>query len=130
MIFKTTEQILLEPWQTDAVNLVLPGIKFEVTPPQSEWNPKDNIKISDVKLWERIYYKGAHVGVYAAWDPDVEFYLVTYNLFLHKPQGMKTFFGPGAKRQVWKLAKELKVTLPINKIWVDDSKLDNELDLL
>jgi len=131
MIFRTTEQILHSYWQTDAVNSILPHIKFEVTPASTLWNDQKNIEISDIQMWEQIYYKGAHVGIYAAWNPRVEFYLISYNLFLHLPQGIKTFYGPDAKRHVWKFAKDLNVILPVNKIWVENTEsLDNSLDLL
>jgi hypothetical protein len=129
MIFKTTEQILNEPWERSFLNMVLPAIKFEVAPPAV---PLDNLKepeLADIKLWELIYYKGAHVGIWAAWNPRVEFYIVTYNLFLDIPQGIQVFSGPDAKRQIWKLAKELNVTLPINKIWVETAdESDNSLE--
>ena len=131
MIFKTTEQILNEPWESSFLNVVLPAIKFEVTPPAVPLDDLKELELADVKLWELIYYKGAHIGVWAAWNPRAEFYIVTYNMFLDIPQGIQMFSGPDAKRQIWKLAKELNVTLPVNKVWVDnDEELDNSLESL
>jgi hypothetical protein len=109
----------------------LPAIKFEVTPPSVPLDDSKELELADIKLWELIYYKGAHIGVWAAWNPRVEFYIVTYNMFLDIPQGIQMFSGPDAKRQIWKLAKELNVTLPVNKVWVDNvEELDNSLESL
>lgn len=119
MIFKTTQQILNEPWQPNFINDLLGVIKFEVTPAADCWPQGKEIALSDIKLWEQIYYKGAHVGIWAAWNPKIEFYLVTYNLFLENPQGIRVFSGSDANYQVWKLAKELGITLPINRVWID-----------
>jgi hypothetical protein len=131
MIFKTTEQILNEPCQPSFLNVVLPAIKFEVTPSSVPLDSSKELELADVKLWELIYYKGAHIGIWAAWNPRVEFYMVTYNMFLDIPQGTQIFSGPDAKRQIWKLAKELNVTLPINKVWVDNAEeSDNSLELI
>jgi len=129
MIFKTTEQILNEPCQPNILNIVLPAIKIEVAPSSEPLDNSKELELADIKLWEPIYYKGLHVGIWAAWNPKVEFYIVTYNMFLDMPQGIHIFSGPDAKRQVWKLAKELNVTLPVNKIWTDTAdESDNSLE--
>ena len=131
MIFKTTEQILNEPCQPSFLNVVLPAIKFEVAPPSVPLDSSKEIELADIKLWELVYYKGLHIGIWAAWNPRAEFYIVTYNMFLDIPQGTQIFSGPDAKRQIWKLAKELNVTLPINKVWVDNAEeSDNSLELI
>ena len=78
------------------------------------------MEIEDVKIWEQIYYKGGHVGIYAAWDPYAEFYMVVYNLFIDVSGGIKTFYGPTARSQVEEHAKKLGIDLIENKIWVDE----------
>jgi hypothetical protein len=115
-VFKTTSEILDTPWQYEVVTPTLGNI----VPDNSHWHYIREIEIEDVKIWEQIYYKGGHVGIYAAWDPYAEFYIIVYNLFIDVPGGIKTFYGPTARSQVEKHAKQLGINLAENKIWVDE----------
>ena len=106
-VFKTTREILDTPWQYEVTTATLGNI----VPDNSYWHYIREIEIEDVKTWEQIYYKGGHVGIYAAWDPYSEFYIIVYNLFIDVPGGIKTFHGPTARSQVEKHAKNLGIDL-------------------
>jgi hypothetical protein len=110
---KTFAEILDTPWQ-DLDNV------GSTTLDNSQWHYIREMQIDDVTLWEQIYYKGGHIGIYAAWDPYAEFYLLVYNLFIDTPLGIRTFYGPNARTQIEEEASRLGITLTQNKIWVDE----------
>jgi hypothetical protein len=112
-ILKTFAEILDTPWQ-DLDNV------GSTTLDNSQWHYIREMQIDDVTLWEQIYYKGGHIGIYAAWDPYAEFYLLVYNLFIDTPLGIRTFYGPNARTQIEEEASRLGITLTQNKIWVDE----------
>lgn len=108
MISKSTYEVLHCPW-----------IKKEdrpVTKKPPKWQKQESITIEDVVMWEQIYHQPGHVGIYIAWSPMEEFYLIVYDMFSKIPAGVKTFSGPNAVFEVLNIAKKLDIDLPINRI--------------
>ena len=89
-----------------------------ITPPNKPWDYKRDMQIEDVNLWEEIRFNPRGIGVWAAWDPYAEFYMIT-----NGKSAIETFYGPGASRAVYKRAKELGVNLLINTHWVEDDEM-------
>jgi hypothetical protein len=115
MIFKSTHQILNNPWKEDVPNIdPFPAVK----PPTTFWKSDSPIELSDVVLWEQIYYEPGVIGVYAAWDPNEEFYLVTYNFFLEENAGYKTFYGDNCVNRVIEELDFMGIKLPVRTIKV------------
>jgi hypothetical protein len=113
MIFKSTYQILNNPWKEDVPNIdPFPAVK----PPASPWESDSLITISDIILWEQIYYEPGVIGVYAAWDPNDEFYLVTYNFLLGENTGYKTFYGDNCVDAVIEELQTLGINLPVRTV--------------
>ena len=120
--FKTTHNIfkdygeVFDPNWMDSDKLVLP--------PRTEWDYKREMTIEDVDVWELIYEAGGGRGVYAAWSPYAEFYMIKHSWTdTANNSKIETFYGPGASKKVQKRAKELGMVLNTNKIWVDDEDL-------
>ena len=114
MIFKSTAHILNNPWKEDVPNID-PNPKM--VPPKTSWTSNNRPDIDDVKLWQQIYYEPGVVGVYASWDPYVDLYMITYNLFMDKDLGVKSFYGPEAEEQVKQELKKLDINLPEYTVW-------------
>lgn len=85
----------------------------------SNWNYDNTISINDVKMWEQIYYKPGHVGIYVSYDPNVEFYMITYNFFIDRKLGIETFYGKDAVNQVIQRSKDLGIDLDVQTKWVE-----------
>jgi hypothetical protein len=118
-IFKTFSEIIDTPWQHgQELNAIGSN-----PPDNSQWHYIREITIEDVNVWEQIYYKGGHIGIYVSWDPYAEFYMIVYNLFIDTPLGIKTFYGPNARFQIEEEAEKLGISLTKNKIWVDEINL-------
>jgi hypothetical protein len=122
-MFKTTEQILNSPWEDIEPLIKNQTLSWDKLPPQIYWDYNKDLTIDDIKLWETIYYDGGGIGIYAAWSPDAEFYVIVHNLYANLPNGYKTFYGAGAGNQVKQQALEYGIDLEINKVWVEKDQL-------
>jgi hypothetical protein len=118
--FKTTKNILVDhgeyfdPNWMDSDELVLP--------PKQDWPYDREIKIDDVDIWEVIGEWG-NVGIYAAWHPYAEFYIIKPNYTLTAAGYLiEEFYGPRASQRLTQRAKHFGVDLKQNKIWVDADK--------
>lgn len=118
--FKTTYNIFTK---VDADELFDPNWMDSdtvVLPPYTKWDYARKMEISDVDIWEVIYQASYGIGVYAAWSPQAEFYMVTsqFTSSSNDPS-IETFYGPGAYKEVQVKMKELKIPFILNDYWVD-----------
>ena len=118
MRFKTTQNIFNdfqeyfnENWMdSDIVQL----------PYQQKWDYSRELKVEDVDIWEVIYEQGGSVGVYGAWSPYAELYLIRVGHILEfQGYGYETYYGAKASEKVYNRCKELKIPLFLNTIWVE-----------
>jgi hypothetical protein len=116
MIFKSTYQILNNPWKEDVSNI---DPYPQICPPSVEWKEDKNLEITDVSLWEQIYYEPGIIGVYAAWNPKAELYLVTYNFFLRENTGYKLLRGSSGVDDIVKELQNLGIDIPVRQIKID-----------
>lgn len=110
MIFKSTYEVLNTPWEKKEDR------NITITPPK--WNGESPITIEDVVIWEQIYHQPGNIGIYVAWSPFEEFYLVVYDLFSKTSAGVKAFSGPDAVSQILSIASKLNISLPVGRIKV------------
>ena len=115
-VFKSTRYILDNPWAVEIFSDSL------ASPPNSRWTHQKAPTIEDIELWEQIYYQPGNIGIYAAYEPYAEFYLLTYNLFIDTPQGIETFYGPQAEQKLWQKIKSLKIPVVLHRIWAEDAE--------
>jgi hypothetical protein len=89
-------------------------------PPKTEWDYSRQLQIEDVDIWEVIYEQGGAVGVYAAWSPYAEFYMVRvgWKKEAHG-YGVETYYGPGAQKQVQNRMREMSIPFSVNQTWVE-----------
>jgi hypothetical protein len=92
-------------------------------PPHKKWDYQRDMQIEDVDLWEVIFESGS-VGLYAAWQPYAEFYLVKPPWqMLEKGWGLETYYGPQASARAAARLKEFGIDLPKHKVWVEPDEL-------
>ncbi len=111
MRFKTTEQILKrldehfdDNWM-DSNTVILP--------PNEKWDYSKELQIEQVDLWEVVYEAGGGNGVYAAWLPYAEFYLVRVNYTI------ETFYGKGAQKRLKAYLTKVGIPYAQNQVWVE-----------
>jgi hypothetical protein len=111
MRFRTNKNIFVdygeyfEPHWTDSN-------KVEV-PPNPKWDYSRELGIEDVDIWEVIWEAGGGNGVYAAWCPYAEFYMVLIR------GNAEYYYGPLAEKKVQKRMKELNIQVFTRPKWVD-----------
>ena len=109
--FKNTLDILTNPWTNEFSKT---NVVSNILPTSNKWNEDREIKIDDIILWEQLYYEPGNIGIYVAYNPCVEFYLITYNLFFNSEHQFEEFYGDGAAQQCFDRAVELGIQLPFS----------------
>lgn len=117
--FKTTKDILKTPWEDELFNPNWMDSNTLILPPKKEWDYARELQIEDIEVWEQLYYEGGGLGVYAAWDPYAEFYMITKKYFTILPDGIETYYGENAQKMVQKRIKELNIPLKTKQFWVE-----------
>jgi hypothetical protein len=95
--------------------------------PKAKWDYARPMTVEDVDIWEEIYWQGGGLGLYAAWLPYAEFYMITpHGLYWQKELtniGIELFYGPGSADKALKRARELGIPVPVSQVWVDQEDL-------
>jgi hypothetical protein len=123
--FKTTHNIFNTPWEDELWDDNWFDSSKVILPPNRPWNHKKELKFEDVQVWEQIYFESGGTGLYAAWDPYAEMYLITKNIHAKdsKNQYTEIFYGKNAGNRAYKKATELGMPIYLNKIWVEDEDM-------
>ena len=118
MRFKTTHNIFkdfgeyFDPNWMDSDKVILP--------PKRDWDYARELQIEDVDIWEVVAEYSGGWGVYAAWSPYAEFYMVRTGWENElKGKGLETYYGAGAQRQVQERMKELGMHFVLQEHWVE-----------
>lgn len=122
MLFKTTKDIF-KAWNDDLWSDNLLDSDKVIYPPSIEWDYSRTLNIEDIDIWEVLCSEGGGRGVWAAWLPYAEFYLVRPGWEAESKNGFETYYGPNARIEVIKRAKELGLNLNVQKVWVDPEEM-------
>lgn len=120
MSFFTTSQILENSWNK------MPTTSNQNLPKQNRWLKDTPPKFEDIETWECIYDQPGNVGIYAAWSPLVEMYIIVNKLFVGTDLGIEVYYGNTAAKKVWKRSQKFGINLPVNKIWSNDNQASEE----
>jgi hypothetical protein len=112
-IFKTTSNILSKPWDNNYSN------QIQELPLKEEWLKSSVPTFKDINTWEQIYYQPGNVGIYAAWSPFVELFIIVHDLFLASEAGVEVFAGGDASENARYRASQLGISIPTNTVWVN-----------
>lgn len=115
--FKTTHNIFVDNKEYFDINW-MDSDKL-VLPPNPKWDYSREIKIEDVDIWEVLWQASGGWGLYAAWCPYAEFYLLTYGFDTNSTLKIDTFYGQGAQKRLVKKLKEFNIPYSLNEVWVD-----------
>lgn len=81
-------------------------------PPKWE---NDNLPLlEDIVIWEELHYEAELIGIYAAWSPYADCYLIAYNQFCNSHWHFEFFVGEHAVQQVYDRAVSLGISLNYN----------------
>lgn len=117
-IFKSTKNIFVDFGEVHDPNWA--DLNSIALPPKTLWDYSRELQIEDIDIWEVIEERGGAAGVYAAWSPYAEFYMIRVgNVLESKGYGIETYYGPGSQKEVIKRMKELGYHLTLHKIWVE-----------
>lgn len=118
--FKSTYNILKTPWEDEVFDENWMNYNEAYLPSTKQWDYKKQLKIEDIDIWEVIYEEGGGRGVYAAWTPYAEFYIIRVGWKLEEQgYGIETYYGPKSGMKVVKRMEELSMPFSLNDMWVD-----------
>jgi hypothetical protein len=125
MHFKTTYNILKKPWEDELyTENWLDSDKIILPKSDGDWDYGRPLTIDDIDIWEILYESGGSNGVYAAYSPYAEFYMIRVGYYLESQgYGIETYYGPGADADVQRRCKELNIPLPVYKEWVEPADM-------
>lgn len=103
--FKSTQNILKDNNEYYDANWF--DKPFLELPPNPKWDNKRELQIEDIDIWEVIAEMSGPTGIYAAWMPYAEFYMIV-------KQGKidSTYYGEGSDKYAAKRADELGILYP------------------
>jgi hypothetical protein len=101
-------------------------------PKKEPWDYQREMRIEDVDIWE-VIAEPWEIGIYAAWDPHAEFYLVRIDRDFNNPNvdwqqnvldgkrnfEYETYYGPGANTAIQKRMDELGIRYLLQSHWVE-----------
>lgn len=126
--FKTTYNILVKSDEDELFNENWMDSDTLIIPPYKKWDYKREMEIEDVNIWEVIYEASNGIGVYAAYDPYAEFYMITtgftekskeIGIFLYPEKIIETHYGGNVQAKVQKRISDLNIPISLKKIWVE-----------
>lgn len=117
LLLKTLKNIKEHPWESihNEIN--------DMNLSQIVWDYSKPATLSDVVLWEELYFRQGDVGIYAAYSPYIEYYIIVFNLFANINEGIEEFYGAGSNKKVWERAKKLGIELATEKTWIPKKEL-------
>jgi hypothetical protein len=118
--FKTTYNIFTKPWEDEAFDNNWMDSDKLILPPKRDWDYARDLKVEDVSLWEVLYQASGGIGVYAAWDPYAEFYMITtgFTTSSNDPSVI-LYYGKNAYIKVQEKMKQLQIPFTKNDHWVE-----------
>lgn len=96
--------------------------KVIYTPKKGKWDYKRELRVDDVEIWESIYEDSWGLGIYAAYEPYAEFYMIKY-VDHYGLSVLDTFYGPGSQDKIIKFMVENNIPFSTKKVWVEDEDL-------
>jgi hypothetical protein len=106
-IFKTTEEISSNFWEIGQIH------DDDFLPIKEEWLEKTSPVFEDIKLWEQLHFEPGNLGLYIAYNPYVELYLIVFNLL--STETKEIFYSA---EQTKERLEEFGVTLNLGKLWM------------
>jgi len=92
------------------------------TPKTGKWDYKRELTVDNIEIWEAIYEDSWGLGIYAAYEPYAEFYMIKHVNY----QGttvLDTYYGAGAQDKIIKYMIENNIPFSTHKIWVENDDL-------
>ena len=106
-VLKSTNDLTKNIWLNDT------STSAKDLPKQYEWLKETVPTFLDIDIWEQVYKQPGNVGVYVAWSPSVEFYIIVHYLFADKYIEKYTDLTKLLNR-----THELGIDLPVSRIWI------------
>ena len=113
-ILRSLEQIKNNAWGSAAQGEFIANSGAPI--PAYNWDYSKTISVDDVTLWEQLYHESGNFGLFVAWSPYVECYLLVFYPFINFDKGYKIFYGHTACYDVRSFMEKMSVDFVIKEI--------------
>jgi hypothetical protein len=86
---------------------------FFSAPPSEDWTRSHSPEIDDIQIWEEIYYDPGVIGVYAAWNPFCEFYIIDRPFVKNQDKRFLKFYGTESSEKIQEIVKNYNIEIPV-----------------
>lgn len=114
-ILRTLQSIKNNLWGSDTDGECIVNSSSPI-PSYEEWDYSESVDINKIKLWEQLYHDPGNLGLFVAWSPYIELYILVYYPFLDTKNGIQIFYGKDACYDVSAIMKELSIRFEVGKI--------------
>jgi hypothetical protein len=86
-----------------------------------DWDYKRELKVEDVEIWEVLFEDSWGLGVYAAYEPYAEFYMIKYADSTGN-HVYDTHYGAGAQNKIMQFMVSNNIPFNLHDVYVDEDK--------
>lgn len=87
-------------------------------PKTKDWDYKRELKVDDIEIWEALYEDNWGLGIYAAYQPYAEFYMIKYASDIGN-RVYDTFYGAGAQNKIIQFMVSNNIPFSLHDVYVD-----------
>lgn len=110
-VIKTLQYIKNHPWDWNSTKE-----RSSTTPISASVTNKVSVtNINEVETWEELHYEPGVVGVYAAFEPYCDYFIIVHNLLADTEYGIEKFYGKNAHNDVITRCTELGINISTKK---------------
>lgn len=85
-------------------------------PSYEKWNYDQPIEIDKIKIWEQLYHEPGNLGLFVAWSPYIECYILVFYPFLDSKNGIQLYYGKDSCYEISAIMREMSINFEIEKI--------------
>ena len=119
MIFKTNKNIFQDNGEYFESHWM--NSNKRIMPTTKTWDYSRELQIENIDIWEVVWEGAGGWGIYAAWSPFAEYYMLKIGVSSGNSNNMsiETFYGSNAQNKLIKRAESLNIKLNLTQSWVE-----------
>jgi len=114
-ILRSLDSIVTNAWGSERDGSCILNNSPHV-PLYTPWDYSKKMVITDIALWEQLYHEPGNVGLFVAWNPYIEYYLLVFYPFLDSKKGFKSYYGIDVCYEVASIMQKISVEFDIKKL--------------
>lgn len=111
-IFKSTPHIWSRAWEPSKTQDM---VRTSMLPQTDKWASEKEIQYKDVELWEEIHHEAGNFGVFVAYRPYADFFIIAHYMLANTKYAFEIYRD---EESVRRRTKELGLGLTEKQVYV------------